>query len=42
MPGEEIVSLEDKETKQKINLMHYKKGCRWYSPYKMNGASWTT
>ncbi len=38
VPGEQIVSLEDRETKQKINLMWYAKSCRWYSPYKMDGV----
>jgi lactoylglutathione lyase len=38
VPGEKIVSLEDKETKQRINLMWYAKSCRWYTPYKMNGV----
>ena len=38
VPGEQIVSLEDKQTKQRLNLMWYAKSCRWYSPYKMNGV----
>ncbi len=38
VPGEEIVMLEDKETKQRLNLMWYAKSCKWYSPYKMNGV----
>lgn len=38
VPGEEIVSLEDKATKQKINLMWYDKKCKWYTPYKENGV----
>jgi catechol 2,3-dioxygenase-like lactoylglutathione lyase family enzyme len=38
VPGEKIVSLEDKATKQRLNLMWYAKSCRWYTPYKMNGV----
>jgi catechol 2,3-dioxygenase-like lactoylglutathione lyase family enzyme len=38
VPGEEIVSLEDKVTKQRLNLMWYAKSCRWYTPYKMDGV----
>ncbi len=38
VPGEQIVSLEDKATKQRINLMWYAKSCKWYTPYKENGV----
>lgn len=38
VPGEEIVNLEDRQTKQRINLMWYSTKCRWYTPYKMNGV----
>ncbi len=38
VPGELIVNLEDRATKQRLNLMWYAKSCRWYSPYKMNGV----
>ncbi len=38
IPGEEIVSLEDKSTKQRINLMWYSRGCRMYAPWKQDGV----
>ncbi len=38
VPGEDIVMLEDRETKQRLNLMWYAKSCKWYSPYKTNGV----
>jgi catechol 2,3-dioxygenase-like lactoylglutathione lyase family enzyme len=38
VPGEKIVNLEDRATKQRLNLMWYAKSCRWYVPYKMNGV----
>ncbi len=38
VPGEKIVSLEDRNTGQRLNLMWYAKNCRWYTPYKMNGV----
>jgi len=38
VPGEKIVSMADKATKQRINLMWYAKSCRWYTPYRMNGV----
>ena len=38
VPGEKIVSLIDKATKQRLNLMWYAKSCRWYTSYKMNGV----
>ncbi len=38
MPGELIMQLEDKATKQRLNLMWYAKSNRWYTPYKMNGV----
>jgi len=37
-PGEKIVNLLDKSTGQRVNLMWYAKGCRWYMPYKNNGV----
>jgi lactoylglutathione lyase len=38
VPGEQIVSLIDKETGQKLNLMHYTKNCKLYTPYKKDGV----
>lgn len=38
IPGEEIVSLIDEETGQKINLMYYSEECQLYTPYKMDGV----
>jgi lactoylglutathione lyase len=38
MPGEQIVSLADKETGQKLNLMHYSEDCKLYTPYKLDGV----
>jgi lactoylglutathione lyase len=34
VPGEKIVMLLSKGTGQRINLMHFSKGCMWYTPYK--------
>lgn len=36
--GEEVVSLEDKATKQRINLMWYSKTCAIYTPWKEDGV----
>lgn len=38
IPGEQIVALLDKKSGQRINLMHYAKDCRLYTPYKMDGV----
>ena len=38
MPGEQIISLLDKETGQRLNLMHYSEGCKLYTPYKLDGV----
>jgi catechol 2,3-dioxygenase-like lactoylglutathione lyase family enzyme len=38
VPGEKIVMLLSKDSKQRINLMHFSKGCMWYTPYKENGS----
>lgn len=38
IPGEEVVLLEDKSTKQRLNLMWYSKSCRIYTPWKENGV----
>ncbi len=38
IPGEEVVSLEDKSTKQRINLMWYSKSCTIYTPWKEDGV----
>jgi catechol 2,3-dioxygenase-like lactoylglutathione lyase family enzyme len=38
MPGEQVVSLLDEETGQRLNLMHYAEDCALYTPYKMDGV----
>jgi lactoylglutathione lyase len=38
MPGEQVVSLLDKETGQRLNLMYYAEDCKLYTPYKMDGV----
>ena len=38
MPGEQVVSLLDEETGQRINLMHYAEDCKLYTPYKLDGV----
>ncbi len=34
VPGEKVVMLLSKDTGQRLNLMHYSKGCMHYAPYK--------
>ncbi len=34
VPGEKVVMLTSKEGKQKLNLIHFSKSCKLYSPYK--------
>lgn len=38
IPGEEVVSLEDKTTGQKLNLMFYDESCKLYTPWKEDGV----
>lgn len=38
MPGEEVISLIDEGTKQRINLMYYAEDCKLYTPYKFDGV----
>ncbi len=38
VPGEKIVMLLSKGSKQRINLMYFAKNCMWYTPYKENGS----
>jgi len=38
MPGEQIIMLEDKGTKQRMNIMHYTKSCKLYTPWKKDGV----
>jgi lactoylglutathione lyase len=33
VPGEKIVMLLSKGSKQRINLMYFAKNCMWYTPY---------
>ncbi len=34
VPGERVVMLSAKDSKQRLNLMHFAKGCMHYTPYK--------
>ena len=34
VPGEKIVMLVSRDSKQRINLMYFAKNCMWYTPYK--------
>ena len=34
IPGERVVMLVSKDTGQRLNLMHFARGCRLYEPYK--------
>ena len=38
VPGEKIVMLLSKDTRQRMNLMWFAKNCMWYTPYKENGV----
>ena len=38
VPGERIVMLVSKETKQRLNLMWFSKSCMWYKPWKNDGV----
>ena len=38
MQGEQIISLLDKGTGQRLNLMHYSEDCKLYTPYKLDGV----
>jgi catechol 2,3-dioxygenase-like lactoylglutathione lyase family enzyme len=38
IPGEQVVSLADSATGQRINLMWYAKSNRLYTPWKENGV----
>jgi lactoylglutathione lyase len=38
IPGEKVVSLLSRDTKQRLNLMWYSKSCRLYTPYKRDGV----
>ena len=37
-PGEKIVSLVSPDTGARMNVMHYAKYCKLYSPYKKDGV----
>ncbi len=37
LPGEQVVSLLDEETGQRLNLMYYSEDCKLYKPYKPDG-----
>lgn len=38
IPGELVVNLEDKSTRQRLNLMWYAKSCKMYMPWKEDGV----
>jgi lactoylglutathione lyase len=38
IPGEQVVSLLDEGTGQRLNMMYYAEDCRLYTPYKMDGV----
>jgi lactoylglutathione lyase len=38
IPGETVVQLLDKASGQRINLMHYEKSCKIYTPWKEDGV----
>lgn len=38
MPGEQVISLLDEGTGQRLNLMYYAENCKLYAPYKMDGV----
>ena len=38
MPGQTVVTLTSSDTKQSMRMMHYEKGCKLYTPYKLDGV----
>ena len=41
MPGEQVISLLDEKTGQRLNMMYYAEDCKLYTPWKMDGVeSW--
>jgi len=38
VPGEKVVMMISKDTKQRLNLMWYSKSCMWYKPWKNDGV----
>jgi catechol 2,3-dioxygenase-like lactoylglutathione lyase family enzyme len=38
IPGEKVVQLADKKTRQRLNMMWYSKSCRLYTPWKKDGV----
>ena len=38
MPGEQVISLLDEETGQRLNMMYYAEDCKLYTPWKMDGV----
>jgi lactoylglutathione lyase len=38
LPGEQVISLLDEGTGQKLNMMYYAEDCKLYTPYKMDGV----
>jgi lactoylglutathione lyase len=38
MPGEQVISLLDEGTGQRLNLMYYAEDCKLYTPWKMDGV----
>jgi len=38
MPGEQVISLLDEKTGQRLNMMYYAEDCKLYTPWKMDGV----
>ena len=38
MPGEQVISLLDEKTGQRLNMMYYAEDCRLYTPYVFDGV----
>jgi lactoylglutathione lyase len=38
MPGEQVISLLDEGTGERLNMMHYAEDCKLYTPYKLDGV----
>ena len=38
MPGEQVISLIDEKSKQKMTIMYYAEDCKLYTPYKFDGV----
>ena len=38
IPGQTVITLLSRDTKQSMRLMHYTKSCKLYTPYKLEGV----